>query len=167
MSLSLGQRLFYTNIRVLNTYRYINTDDYKGGFERSDIEQLISTIESQYENWVSAYAPIAVDPNDAASVDKFQNCLKSMDVEVAVSLAKTVFFSDYRDILENVQTPCTIIQSSNDAAVPLSVGHYLEKKIKGVSTLEFIDMTGHFPQLTAHLKLVEVLKGVVGFGIAQ
>ena len=90
-----------------------------------------------------------------------------MGAEVAVSLAKTVFFSDYREMLEQVQTPCTIIQSSHDAAVPLSVGHYLEKKVKGVSSLEFIEMTGHFPQLTAHHKLVEVLNGVVVFGPAQ
>jgi len=142
-------------------HRYINTDDYEGGFESSDIEQLVSTIESQYENWISIYAPIAVDPNDVASVDKFHNCLKSMGAEVAISLAKTVFYSDYRDMLEKVQIPCTIIQSSNDMAVPLNIGHYLEEKIKGVSTLEIIDMIGHFPHLTAHLKLVEVLKGVL------
>ncbi|KAK7275132.1 hypothetical protein RIF29_16239 [Crotalaria pallida] len=153
-------------ILVTASPRYINIDDYIGGFEKSDIEQLISTIESHHEKWVSVYPSIAVDPNDAVSVDKFQNCLKNMDAEVAASLAKAVFYSDYRKILENVETPCTIIQSSNDVAVPLSVGHYLEKKIKGVSTLEFIDMTGHFPQLTAHLKLVEVLKGVVGIGSA-
>ncbi|PNX66740.1 sigma factor sigB regulation protein rsbQ, partial [Trifolium pratense] len=142
--------------------RYINTDDYIGGFERSDIENLISTINSQYEIWVSAYGPIAVDSNDADSVEKFQKCLKNMGGEVAISLAKTVFLSDYRDMVENVEIPCTIIQSSNDVGVPLSIGHYLNEKIKGVSNLEFIDMIGHFPQLTAHIKLVEVLKGIVG-----
>lgn len=153
--------LFKRLILVTASPRYINTDDYEGGFESSDIEQLVSTIESQYENWISIYAPIAVDPNDVASVDKFHNCLKSMGAEVAISLAKTVFYSDYRDMLEKVQIPCTIIQSSNDMAVPLNIGHYLEEKIKGVSTLEIIDMIGHFPHLTAHLKLVEVLKGVL------
>jgi len=150
----------------MTLHRYINTEDYCGGFERSNIDELVSTIELQYENWSSAYAPIAVDPNDAASVDKFLSCLKTMGAEVAVSLAKTVFYSDYRDMLEKVETPCTIIQSSNDMAVPLGIGHYLKNKIKGVATLEIIDMIGHFPQLTAHLKLVEVVKGVVGFGHA-
>ncbi|KAK7400990.1 hypothetical protein VNO78_12299 [Psophocarpus tetragonolobus] len=130
--------------------------------DTSDIEQLRSNIELQYENWVSVYALVAVGPNDAASVENNQNCLKSMGAEVAHSLAKTVFYSDYRDTLEKVQVPCTIIQSSNDKAVPLNIGNYLEEKIKGVSTLEIIDMIGHFPQLTAHLKLVEVLKSVVG-----
>ncbi|RDY07991.1 Strigolactone esterase D14, partial [Mucuna pruriens] len=116
---------------------------------------------------IIAYAPIAVDPNDAVSVEKFKNCLKNMGVEVAISLAKTVFFSDYRDMLEMVQIPCTIIQSSNDVAVLLNIGNYLKEKIKGVSSLEIIDMTAHFPQLTAHLKLVELLKAVVVSGPAQ
>ncbi|KAJ1384114.1 Alpha/Beta hydrolase fold [Sesbania bispinosa] len=160
--------LFKRLILLCASPRYVNTDDYEGGFERSNIENLISTIEFHFENWVSAYGPIAVDPNDAVSIDKFQNCLKSMGCEVAVSLAKTVFFSDYREMVKEVQIPCTIIQSSNDVAVPLSVGHYLKNKInKGLSTLEFIDMNGHFPQLTAHLKLVEVLNSVVGSGPPQ
>ncbi|KAK7400984.1 hypothetical protein VNO78_12293 [Psophocarpus tetragonolobus] len=155
-------QLFKRLILVTASPRYVNIDDYKGGFERSDIEQLLLTIELQYENWVSVYAPMAVGPNDAVSVDKYQNCLKNMGAEVALSLAKTVFYSDYRDMLEKVQVQCTIIQSSNDKAVPLSIGNYLEEKIKGVSTLEIIDMIGHFPQLTVHLKLVEVLRSVVG-----
>ncbi|XP_014506151.1 probable strigolactone esterase DAD2 [Vigna radiata var. radiata] len=154
--------LFNNLILVTASPRYINTDDYFGGFERSSIDEMVSTVELQYESWCSAYAPIAVDKNDGASVEKFLSCLKSMDSEVAVSLAKTVFYSDYRDMLEKVETPCTIIQSSNDMAVPVGIGQYLEKKIKGVATLQIIDMIGHFPQLTAHLKLVELVKAVVG-----
>ncbi|KAK7400994.1 hypothetical protein VNO78_12303 [Psophocarpus tetragonolobus] len=155
-------QLFKRLILVTASPRYVNIDDYKGGFESSEIEKLLSTIESEYENWVSFYGPIAVDANDAASVDKFQSCLKSMGAEVALSLAKTVFYSDYRDMLGKVQVPCTIIQSSNDKAVPLSIGNYLVENIKGMPTLEIIHMIGHFPQLTAHLKLVEVLKSIVG-----
>jgi len=83
--------------------------------------------------------------------------------EVPLSLAKTVFCGDYRDILEKVETPCTIIQTSNDMVVPYSVALYMEKKIKGKVTLEVIDTFGHFPQLTAPLQLVDVLKGVLGF----
>ncbi|KAL4320429.1 hypothetical protein HN51_064525 [Arachis hypogaea] len=159
--------LFKKLVLLCASPRYINDEDYEGGFEREDVEQLISTIEVQFEDWVSAYAPIAVGPNDSDAVDKFGSCLKNMGAQVAVSLAKTVFHSDNRKILQNVETPCTIIQSSNDAAIPVSVGHYLERMIKGVSALKFIDMTGHFPQLTAPHKLAQLLKAVVEFGHPQ
>ncbi|OIW08903.1 hypothetical protein TanjilG_05879 [Lupinus angustifolius] len=142
--------------------RYINSDDYEGGFTSSDIEQLIMNIESNYENWVSAFSLLVVDPNDALSVKKFQECLKRMGVEVALSLAKTVFYCDYRDILEKVETPCTIIHTSHDIVVPNSVALYIEKNIGGKVTSKVIDAYGHFPQLTSHHKLVEVLKGVLG-----
>lgn len=104
-----------------------------------------------------------MDPNDEPSLNKFRECLKKMRNEVPLSLAKTVFCHDYRDILEKVETPCTIIQTSNDMVVPYSVALYMEKKIKGKVTLEVIDTFGHFPQLTAPLQLVDVLKGVLGF----
>ncbi|KAG5041688.1 hypothetical protein JHK85_014164 [Glycine max] len=80
---------------------------------------------------------------------------------IALSLAKTIFYSDWREILDKVETPCTIIQTKKDAAVPHNVALYMENKIKGKVTLEIIDTLGHFPQLTAHLKFVEVLKGAL------
>lgn len=156
-------QLFKRLILVGASPRYINTDDYEGGFTSSDIENLLKNIESNYENWVSYFSTNVVDPNDEPSVNKFRECLKKMRNEVPLSLAKTVFCGDYRDILEKVETPCTIIQTSNDMVVPYSVALYMEKKIKGKVTLEIIDTFGHFPQLTAPLQLVDVLKGVLGF----
>jgi len=91
--------------------------------------------------------------------------LKRMRPEVALSLAKTVFYSDERDILDKVVTPCTIIHTTNDFVVPNSVPSYMQKKIKAKSTVEIIDADGHFPQLTSHLRLLDVLRSVLGFDI--
>ena len=126
----------------------------------------MKNIESNYENWISTFSLNVVDPNDEPSVNKFRECLKRMRNEVPLSLARTVFCNDYRDILEKVETPCTIIQSSSDIVVPYSVALYMEKKIKGKVTLEVIDTIGHFPQLTSPLQLVDVLKGVLGFDLS-
>lgn len=143
--------------------RYLNTNDYEGGFGNSDIEQIISNIESNYHNWAPAFAALGVGTKDPLSVDKFAKCLTRMRPEVALPLAKTVFYSDERDILEKVTTPCTIIQTTNDVVVPNSVPVYMQKKIKGNSTVEIIDADGHFPQLTAHLELLDILRSVLGF----
>ena len=105
--------------------------------------------------------------NDTVFVEKYQKCLKTMRPEVAKSLAETVFKTDYRELLPRVETPTTIIQTTNDAAVPRSVALYMEEKIKGNSALKIIDTEGHFPQPTAHLKLVEVIKDVIDPGLAQ
>ncbi|CAH1434597.1 unnamed protein product [Lactuca virosa] len=78
------------------------------------------------------------------------------DIEQLFS-TKTVFLSDHCDILEKVVIPCTIVQTTNDIVVPLSVVEYMMKMIKGESTVEMIDTVGHFPQLTAPLKLLEII----------
>ncbi|OMO58081.1 hypothetical protein COLO4_34882 [Corchorus olitorius] len=157
--------LFSRLILVAASPRYINTDDYEGGFDDGAIDNIISNIESNYENWTSAFPNLVVDNNDPLSTEQLEKCLKRMRHEFAVPLAKTVFRCDERDILEKVTTPCTIVQTSNDIVVPDSVGYYMQKKIKGKSTVETVKTNGHFPQLTAHLEFLDVLGGVLGFEI--
>ncbi|KAK7314510.1 hypothetical protein VNO77_33036 [Canavalia gladiata] len=159
--------LFKRLVLLCASPRYVNEDDYEGGFTSSEIEQLLKNMESNYENWTSSFSLEVVDPNDEPSVNKVKECLKRMRAQIPASLAKTVFYSDCRDILEKVETPCTIIQATSDIVVPHSAAVYMEKKIKGKVTLEVVDTKGHFPQLTAHLQLVEILKGVLGFGLTQ
>ncbi|WVZ26062.1 hypothetical protein V8G54_004606 [Vigna mungo] len=132
-----------------------------GSSPRSDIEQLLSNIENNYESFVSAFASLIADPSNEESVKKYEEGLKNMGGEVGLPLAKTIFYSDWREMLEKVETPCTIIQTKKDAAVPHSVALYMQNKIKGKVRLEIIDTLGHFPQITAHLHFVQVLKAAL------
>lgn len=128
------------------------------------IEDIISNIESNYYDWALKFASLVVDTSDPTSVDQFAKCLSRMKPEVALPLAKTVFYSDERDILDKVTIPCTVIQTSSDIVVPNSVGFYMQKNIKGTSTVEIISSArGHFPQLTAHLEFLDVLGVILGF----
>lgn len=122
---------------------------------------MFQNIEENYGVWSSSFARIAVDPSDPPSVEKFEKCLKRMGVEVALPLAKTVFLSDYRAILEKVVTPCTIIQCKIDFAVPNSVSTFMHTNIKGESTVEIINTRGHFPQLTAHEQFLNVIQRIL------
>nr|DAD44751.1 TPA_asm: hypothetical protein HUJ06_002981 [Nelumbo nucifera] len=154
--------LFKRLILVAASPRFLNAEDYEGGFEISHIEQMLFNIESNFHEWAQNFAGLVVDGRHPPSVDKFRKSLGAMRPEVALSLAKTIFLSDVRDVLEKVQTPCTIIQTSNDIVVPVSVAHYMHNKIKGKSTVEIIEGDGHFPQLTAHSSLLDVLGRVMG-----
>ncbi|KAI6679434.1 hypothetical protein NL676_033315 [Syzygium grande] len=155
--------LFQRLMLLLASPRYLNLGDYVGGFEESRIDNMVSSIRSNYQEWVENFTTAIVDPKDPPSVDKFRRCLHSMNPEVAASLANVIFHSDYRHILVDVTAPCTIIQVTNDMAVPTSVAHYMKEKISGPSTVEMIEGTGHFPQLTAHEQLLDVLHQALGF----
>ncbi|KAH9608614.1 hypothetical protein KSS87_000732 [Heliosperma pusillum] len=154
--------LFKKLILIGASPRYLNSEDYEGGFEPSEIEQLLSTIESNFQPWASAFAPLAVGGKDTSSIDKFEKTLKNMCPQVALSVAKLIFLSDYRHVLEQVNVPCTLICTSNDIVVPSSVPHYMQKRlVKSKSQVEVIDVDGHFPHLTAHVELLEVLGKVL------
>ncbi|XP_055810498.1 strigolactone esterase D14 [Solanum dulcamara] len=153
--------LFKRLILVSSSPRFINLEDYEGGFNIPEMEEMFRNIEENYEVWSSNFARIAVDPSDPPSVEKFDKCLKRMGVEVALPLAKSVFLSDYRGILDKVITPCTIIQTKVDFAVPNSVPIFMHNTIKGESTIEIINTRGHFPQLTAHEEFLNVIHRVL------
>ncbi|XP_023002408.1 probable strigolactone esterase DAD2 [Cucurbita maxima] len=155
--------LFQRLVLLCSSPRYINTEGYEGGFEQSDIEQIIASIESNYQNWATHFPSLVVDEADPVSVSRFQKCLHEMRPEVALPLAKTVFGVDERDILEKVDIPCTIVQTKTDIVVPASVAVFMQNKIKGCCTVQVINTDGHFPHLTAHLELLQVLGTILGF----
>lgn len=148
--------------QVFVSIRFVNLEDYEGGFDLAEVEELFSSIETKYEEWASTFASLVVDASDPLSVEKFANCLKRMRPQVALPLAKTVFLGDYRYVLDKVVLPCLIIQTKHDVVVPLSVAKYMQSKIKGVCEVEIIDTEGHFPQLTAHLHFVDLLHRILG-----
>lgn len=149
--------LFKRIVMVSSSPRLMNSEDYEGGFEMPDIEQLFENIKSNYDEWASGFASEVIDRSDPPSIEKFAKSLKRMGAEVALPLAKTVFLSDHRAILERVTTPCTIINTTKDIVVPNSVPTYMQKTIAGETTVEIIDTQGHFPQLTAHDQFLQVL----------
>ncbi|GMI92760.1 D14-LIKE2 [Hibiscus trionum] len=156
--------LFNRLILVGASPRYIDIDDYEGGFDAVAVSSMLTSIESDYENWTSSFAKLLVDNNDPLSVEHYLKCLKSTNREFVLPLAKTVFHSDERETLEKVTTPCTIIQTI-DLVVPDSVAYYMQKKIKGETTVEIIKADKHYPQLTAPLEFLHVLGRVLGFEI--
>lgn len=118
---------------------------------------MLANIGPNFHAWAEGFVPAVVGADDPISIKKFGHDFKRMKPSTALCVARAIFLSDHRDILERVVIPCTIVQGTNDVAVPVSVGHYLKSKIKGAS-LEIMEMDGHCPQLTVPDKLVDVIE---------
>ncbi|CAO2841468.1 unnamed protein product [Amaranthus hypochondriacus] len=154
--------LFKKLVLIGASPKYINTEDYEGGFDATQIEQFIETIETNFLIWATAFAPIAVGGKDSLIIEKFETSLKRMRPEIGLAVAKIIFYGDYRHILENVETQCTIINTTNDLIVPSSVPYFMQNKmINAKSSVELINVDGHFPHLSAHLELLNVLNRVL------
>lgn len=158
-------RFFYFSRRVqyqdlYDLCRYLNAEDYKGGFEQKEIEDILSVIGSNFTAWAKSFATLVMGVADPKPREKFCRSFLLMRPETALSVAKTIFLADWRDVLERVEVPCTIIQGTNDLAVPVSVAHYMQSRMKAKARVEIIEGDGHFPQLTSPKVLIGIIDGI-------
>jgi pimeloyl-ACP methyl ester carboxylesterase len=130
--------------------RYLNDSEYFGGFEQEDLDQLFEAMQSNFKQWVTGFAPLAVGADmETPAVQEFSQTLFHVRPDIALSVVKTIFQSDCRAILPLVRVPCHIIQSQKDLAVPVVVAHYLHRSLGGETCVEILPTEGHLPQLSA------------------
>ncbi|PAP75236.1 alpha/beta fold hydrolase [Rubrivirga marina] len=127
---------------------YINDPPYEGGFERADIEGLLSMMEKNYGGWAQAMAPVIMkNPDRPALAAELEERFCATDPDIARDFAAVTFLSDNRDDLDRVTVPSLILQCSNDAIAPDSVGQYLRDHLPH-STFRKLRASGHCPHLS-------------------
>ena len=142
--------------------RYIDEGDYRGGFSRGDIDELLESLESNYLGWSRAMAPVIMGaPEHPELADELADTFCRTDPECARVFARTTFLSDNRDDLKRVSVPTLIVESERDAIAPREVGAYVHRQIDG-STLVTLNTTGHCPHLSAPEATAKAIAGFAG-----
>lgn len=132
--------------------------DYHGGFEREDLEGLLTLMEQNYIGWANYLAPVVSGaPGDSQLTGELSESFCSTDPVVARSFAQATFFSDNRADLAHVSRPCLILQHQIDALAPLGVGEFLHQQLKG-STLEIMQATGHCAHMSHPSLVIDAMK---------
>nr|WP_250475195.1 alpha/beta hydrolase [Caballeronia sp. GAFFF1] len=140
---------FAANVMIGPSPSFINDGNYVGGFERSDIEELLDTLESNYLGWSSTMAPSVMGaPEQPELAQELTNSFCRTDPGIAKHFARVTFLSDHRADLARVTTPTLIIQSNDDLLAPVSVGEFMRDVIPG-SRLAMVENVGHCPHLSA------------------
>ena len=138
--------------------RYIDDEDYVGGFAREDIEELLGSLDSNYLGWSSAMAPVIMGNEDRPELaEELTNSFCRTDPEVAAHFARVTFLSDDRAHLSRVTTPALVMQCSHDAIAPEAVGEYVHRQVPG-SRFVRLEATGHCPNLSAPEETVAAIK---------
>ncbi len=129
--------------------RYIDTDGYIGGFKRSDIDDLLDTLDSNYLGWSSAMAPVIMGaPGQPALSATLTDSFCRTEPDIAKQFARVTFMSDNRQDVIGLTTPVLILQSSDDLIAPVAVGEYLHSVLPN-STYCLVDNVGHCPHMSA------------------
>ena len=151
--------LFERLILIGPSPRYINeAPDYVGGFERSDIEGLLETMEKNYIGWANFLAPaIMKNPEHPELSGELAASFCSTDPVIARRFAEATFFADNRADLAGVTVPSLIMQCSDDMIAPSSVGEYLSHALPG-STLRVLRATGHCPHMSHPEETIAVMR---------
>jgi len=137
--------------------RYINDEDYHGGFSQQDIDGLLDSLDSNYLGWSSAMAPVIIGNGDRPELgSELANSFCRMDPAIAGQFARVTFMSDNRHDLSSVGVPTLILQCSDDVIAPPSVGEFIHAKIPG-SELVHLTATGHCPNLSAPDETTEAI----------
>ena len=138
---------------------YINDPpDYRGGFERADIEGLLDLMDKNYIGWANFLAPVVMKNHGRPELAReLEESFCSTDPHVARRFAEATFLSDNRGDLPRVSVPSLIMQCSEDAVAPAEVGEYLRRNLPG-STFRQLEATGHCPHMSHPEETARVIK---------
>jgi sigma-B regulation protein RsbQ len=138
--------------------RYIDDEDYFGGFSETEIEQMFQSLDSNFLGWSSAMAPVIMRNEDRPELgEELTNSFCRTDPDVAAQFARVTFLSDNRADLARVRTPSLVIQCSDDAIAPEAVGQYVHEHLPE-SEYVLLDATGHCPNLSAPAETVTAIR---------
>ena len=150
--------LFKKLIMIGPSPRYINDDNYFGGFSQNDINNLIETLDSNYLGWSSAMASVIMDNADRPELAaELEESFCQNNPKIARHFARVTFLGDNRSDLKKLTTDTLIIQSKTDAIASIKVGQFVHENISN-SKLEVLNTTGHCPHLSAPSQTIEAMR---------
>ena len=150
-------------VLVAPSPRYMDDEDdkYIGGFGRTDLEEMLDSLDSNYLGWSSVMAPVIAGKPDRPEVGaELTNSFCRTDPEIARHFARVTFLSDNRSDLGETRIPALILQCADDPIAPLAVGDYLHEHLVG-SRLVSMNATGHCPNLSAPEETIAAIRSFV------
>lgn len=149
-------------VLVAPSPRYINDKGYTGGFEQSDIDELLEAMDSNYLGWSGAITPVIMGhPDKPALTAELNASFCGTDPDIARHFARVTFLSDNRADLPRLYTPTLILQCLQDIIAPMAVGAYMQQQLPS-SQLVVLDTSGHCPHLSAPQATIDAINRFVG-----
>lgn len=155
-------RHFAKMVLVGPSPHYLNDGDYTGGFDRADLEGLLVLMDKNFIGWASMLAPVVMkNPERPELVQELEQSFCSTDPRIARRFAEVTFFGDNRHDLDGSAPPSLILQCSDDAIAPRSVGEFVHRAMPG-SILRILDATGHCPHMSHPDETIAAIREYLG-----
>ena len=153
--------LFESLVLVVPSPRYIDDEEYAGGFSAQQINELLDFLSDNYMGWSAAMAPVIMGNRDRPELgDELTNSFCRTDPEIAKAFARVTFMSDNRADLPKVTKRALILQCREDLIAPRQVGEYVHRNMRN-SELVLMRATGHCPNLSAPEETIAAIRAFV------
>ncbi|MGO7284463.1 alpha/beta fold hydrolase, partial [Rhizobium ruizarguesonis] len=153
--------LFESLILVGPSPRYINDDDYIGGFSATDVDELLTSLDDNHMGWSAAMAPVIMGNPDRPELgEELTNSFCRTDPEIAKAFARVTFTSDNRSDLPEVTARTLILQCRDDIIACEEVGEFVHRQIPN-SQLVVLNASGHCPNLSAPDEVISAIRRFV------
>lgn len=141
--------LFSHLVLVCPSACYLNhPPEYRGGFERAEIEGLLDLMDKNPGGWAGFLAPLVMaNPERPELEAELRESFCTMEPRVARQFAEVTFFADNREDMARVRTPTLILQCREDAVAGPEVGQFVHRHIAG-SKMVMLDAWGHCPHVS-------------------
>ncbi|RFS26414.1 alpha/beta hydrolase [Chitinophaga silvatica] len=140
--------------------RYLNepTTNYVGGFDIPTLNSLFEAMENNYHAWAAGFAKAVMRHEDKPELaEEFARNLEKIRQDIAIVVAKAIFYLDHRFELPKIHVPTLVMQTAEDIAVPAVVSEYMEAHIPDCRRIK-IHTEGHFPQITAPHEVIAAIQ---------
>lgn len=127
---------------------YVNHADYHGGFSAEDVDGLLRSIDADIAAWMAGFGPLAMGRDASAhQLTQFCDTLLALRPDIGRMVLRSIFTSDYRDVVPRIPCPVSVVQCAEDVAVPVSVSEWIASHTRCVAH-EVLPVSGHLPHLT-------------------
>ena len=150
--------IFSEIVMVGPSPRYIDDDDYHGGFTEAQIDELLSFLDENHLGWSAAMAPQIMGNADRPELgERLTGSFCATDPDIARQFARVTFYSDNREDLPKVTARSLVLQCQQDIIAPESVGQYVHANLPN-SEYRLLDATGHCPNLSAPEEVTNAIR---------
>ncbi|HEY0883426.1 MAG TPA: alpha/beta hydrolase [Archangium sp.] len=158
--------LFSKLVLLNGSPRYVDdpSQGYVGGLSSEQVDQILGAVASDYAAWSSGFAASMMgNPDRPSLTNAFARSLLEYDPRVAAVMVRAAFSSDFRAHVAKVDAPTLVLQSTDDAAVPMQTAKWLAAHLPRAE-LSTLSTTGHFPHVVAP---AEVIDALARFGVGR
>jgi sigma-B regulation protein RsbQ len=137
---------------------YLNKPGYYGGYERAEIEQLLTLIQTDHRGWANLFVDLLLGPLVTPELAaETHQCLSATTSLMAQQFARVTFLSDHRAEVPGLTLPTLVVQCLEDAIAPAEVGGYLVAHLPNAQ-LVTLPAAGHCPQVSSLVATLAALR---------